>query len=65
VVGIVTGTAAGIGGTAWARPMPRNSHAHHQFPPMVIQRAVWLYDRFTPSFRGVENLLAERSPEVS
>jgi transposase-like protein len=45
--------------------MPRNSHAHHQFPPMVIQRAVWLCVRFTPSFRGVEDLLAERSPEVS
>ena len=22
--------------------MPPNSHAHHQFPPVVIQRAVWL-----------------------
>jgi transposase-like protein len=45
--------------------MPPNSHAHHQFPPMVIQRAVWLCVRFTPSCRGVEDLLAERSPEVS
>lgn len=45
--------------------MPPNSHARHQFPPVVIQRAVWLYVRLTSSFRGVEDLLAERSPEVS
>ena len=45
--------------------MPLNSHARRQFPPVVIQRAVWLCVRFTPSFRGVEDRLAERSPEVS
>ncbi len=32
---------------------------------MVIQHAVWLYVRFTLSFRDVEDLLAERGLEVS
>ena len=32
---------------------------------MVIQRAVWLYLRFTLSYRDVEDLLAERGLEVS
>ena len=45
--------------------MPPISYARHQFPPEVIQHAVWLYLRFTLSFRGVEDLLAERGLEVS
>ena len=36
------------------------SYARHQFPPVVIQHAVWLYLRFTLSYRDVEDLLAER-----
>ena len=36
------------------------SFARHQFPPDVIRRAVWLYLRFTLSFRDIEDLLAER-----
>ncbi len=32
----------------------------HRFPPDIIQHAVWLYCRFTLSFRDVEDLLAER-----
>jgi transposase-like protein len=39
--------------------------ARHQFPPVVIQHAVWLYLRFTLSFRDIEDLLAERGLEVS
>jgi hypothetical protein len=31
----------------------------HQFPPDIIRHAVWLYLRFTFSFRDVEDLLAE------
>ncbi len=31
----------------------------------MIQRAVWMYLRFTLSYRDVEDLLAERSVEVS
>ena len=41
------------------------SYAHHRFPPDVIRHAVWLYLRFTPSYRDVENLLAERGLTVS
>src|SRR5918992_434627 len=45
--------------------MPPISYARHQFPPAVIQHAVWLYLRFTLSYRDVEDLLAERGLEVS
>src|SRR5918995_1350852 len=45
--------------------MPPISYARHQFPPEVIQHAVWLYLRFTLSHRDVEDLLAERGLEVS
>ena len=37
----------------------------HRFPADVIRQAVWLYFRFTMSFRDVEDLLAERGIEVS
>src|SRR5215211_5722028 len=45
--------------------MPPISYARHQFPPVVIQHAVWLYLRFTLSYRDVEDLLAERGLEIS
>ena len=41
------------------------SFARHRFPPAVVRHAVWLYLRFTLSFRDVEDLLAERGIEVS
>jgi putative transposase len=41
------------------------SFARHQFPPAVIRHAVWLYARFTLSYRDVEDLLAERGVDVS
>src|SRR5512147_418726 len=41
------------------------SYARHQFPPSVIQHAVWLYLRFQLSLRDVEDLLAERGLDVS
>ena len=41
------------------------SYARHRFPPDVIRHAVWLYLRFTLSYRDVEDLLAERGLEVS
>ena len=37
----------------------------HRFPPEIINYAVWLYHRFTLSFRDVEDLLAERGVTVS
>src|SRR3712207_9537468 len=45
--------------------MPPISYARHRFPPAVIQHAVWLYVRFTLSYRDVEDLLAERGLDVS
>jgi putative transposase len=45
--------------------MPPISYARHRFPPAIIQHAVWLYVRFTLSFRDVEDLLAERGLDVS
>src|SRR5260370_42201562 len=41
------------------------SYARHHFPPAVIRQAVWLYLRFTLSYRDVEDLLVERGLEVS
>ena len=41
------------------------SFARHQFPPAMIRHAVWLYVRFTLSYRDVEGLLAERGLDVS
>ena len=41
------------------------SYAGYRFPPEIIQHAIWLYLRFTLSFRDVEELLAERGVDVS
>ncbi|NNE82547.1 MAG: IS6 family transposase [Alphaproteobacteria bacterium] len=41
------------------------SFKRHRFPPEIIQNAVWLYARFTLSFRDVEDVLAERGIDVS
>jgi putative transposase len=40
-------------------------YKRHRFPPEVIRQAVWLYYRFTLSFRDVEELLAARGVDVS
>ena len=40
-------------------------YKHHRFPAEIISHAVWLYHRFTLSFRDVEDLLAERGIIVS
>jgi len=45
--------------------MKRISYSRHRFPPEVIRYAVWLYFRFTMSFRDVGNLMAERGFEIS
>ena len=37
----------------------------YRFPGEIIARAVWLYHRFTLSFRDIEDLLAERGITVS
>jgi transposase-like protein len=45
--------------------MAEISYRRHRFPPMIIQHAVWLYLRFTLSYRDVEELLAERGLDIS
>ena len=45
--------------------MRKISYAGYRFPPEVIDHAIWLYLRFTLSFRDVEDLLAERGIAVS
>lgn len=41
------------------------SYDRHRFHPDIIKRAIWLYFRFTMSYRDVEELLAERGIDVS
>jgi putative transposase len=41
------------------------TYRRHRFPASIIQPAVWLYLRFTLSYRDVEELLAERGIDVS
>ena len=41
------------------------SFKRHRFPPDIIRHAVWLYARFTLSYRDVEDLLAERGLDIS
>jgi transposase-like protein len=41
------------------------SYRRHRFPPPVIQQAIWLYLRFTLSYRDVEEFLAERGLDLS
>ncbi len=45
--------------------MQNISYSRHCFPSHIIQQAVWLYARFTLSYRDVEDLLAERGLDIS
>ena len=46
--------------------MNNQSNYHgHRFPSEIISHTVWLYHRFTLSFRDIEDLLAERGIIVS
>ena len=45
--------------------MKQISFKRHRFPADVIRHAVWLYFRFSVSFRDVEELLAQRGIDVS
>ena len=40
-------------------------YCRHRFPPEIIQHAIWLYLRFTLSYRDVEDLLAEHGLDIS
>ena len=48
-----------------ALAMAQLSYQRHRFPPSIIQQAVWLYLRFTLSYRDVEDLLSERGQGIS
>ena len=39
--------------------MMKLSFKRHRFPPEIIHHSVWLYARFTLSFRDIEDLLAD------
>ena len=45
--------------------MTNISYRRHRFPPEIIQYAVWLYSKFTLSYRDIEDLLAERGLDIS
>ena len=45
--------------------MAEISYRRHRFPPVISQHAVWLYLRFTLTYRDVEELLAERRLDIS
>ncbi len=45
--------------------MTKISYSGYRFPPEIIHQAIWLYLRFTLSFRDVEDLLAERGILIS
>ena len=55
--------ANGVSGrmSAWLR----SATAAIASPPEIIQHAIWLYLRFTLSYRDVEELLAERGLDIS
>jgi hypothetical protein len=40
-------------------------YRRHRFPAEIIQHAIWLYLRFTLSYRDVEELMAERGLDIS
>ena len=44
---------------------PAPSYHGYRFPADIIAHAVWLYFRFSLSFRDVEDLLAQRGITVT
>jgi len=40
-------------------------YARHRFSPAVSQHTVWLYLRFSLSYRDIEDLLAEGELDIS
>ena len=44
--------------------MTKISYSGYRFPPEIIQQAIWLYVRFTLSFRDVEDLLVRRFSQI-
>src|ERR1700730_13076417 len=45
--------------------MAQLSYRRHRFPASIVQHSIWLYLRFTLSYRDVKDLLAERGLDIS
>ncbi len=45
--------------------MRQLSFKRHRFSADIIRHSVWLYARFTLSYRDVEEMLAERGLDIS
>jgi len=43
----------------------KSRYRRHRFPPEIISHAIWLYNRFSLSFRDIEDLLAQRGVILS
>ena len=56
---------AGAGLGPLSLVMIKISYADYRFPPVIIQQTIWLFVRFSLSFRDVEDLSAERGVAVS
>ena len=63
-IGIVKLTL-GIGSSLWMSTNHPISYKRHRYPPEIISHCVWLYFRFSLSFRVVEDMMAERGVVVS
>lgn len=66
---VLSGQCTTVSATAVLRrqgtQMVRTSFERQRFPADIIRHAIWLYFRFTLSFRDVEEMLARRGIEVS
>jgi hypothetical protein len=45
--------------------MTKISYSGYRFPPMIIQQAIWLYARFTLSFRDIEDSARGRAATMA
>ena len=45
--------------------IPRSLYRGYRFPPEIISYCVWLYFRFSVSYRDIEELMAERGVTVT
>jgi len=45
--------------------MRQRSFKRHRVPLDITRHSIWLYAKFTVSFRDVEEMLAERGADVS
>ena len=46
-------------------PADTERYQNHRFPPEIISHGVWLYYRFTLSYRDVQEILFERGIKIS